>query len=89
MKYDNWKKYKPEDGLFNAVQIQQNNQSRAKNIPHIRTKIPSQPRENLEGEGCAEMCLVSLCISRHCRDQTQAEGAPGALSFFLNLSYPP
>ena len=26
MKYDNWKKYKPEDRLFNALQIQQNNQ---------------------------------------------------------------
>ena len=72
MKYDNWKKYKPEDGLFNALQIQQNNQSRTKNIPHIGTKILAQPRENLEGEGCVEMCFVSLCVSRHYVDQTQA-----------------
>lgn len=72
MKYDNWKKYKPEDGLFNALQIQQNNQSRTKNIPCIGTKIPAQPRENLEGQGRVERCFVSLCVSRHCTDQTQA-----------------
>lgn len=56
MKHDNWKKYKPEDGLFNALQIQQNNQSRTKIIPRIGTKIPVQPRENLEGDGCVVFC---------------------------------
>lgn len=69
MKYNNWKKYKPEDGLFNALQIQQNNKSRTKNIPHIGTKIPARPRENLEGEGRVEMCFVSLCVTRPCVDQ--------------------
>lgn len=69
MKHDNWKKYKPEDGLFNALQIQQNDQSRTKNIPPIGTKIPVQPRETWKEMGV--LCFVGLFVSRHQVDQTK------------------